>query len=386
MENNFNKIFFRVLRSEIENEPLPCEVISSISYNTLDAIYNLAKRHDLTHLFAEVLWENKVFDTFPDANPKFQEKWGMAWYRSERTYYAYEQICVVLEESKIDFVPLKGMVIRGYYPRPEMRIGCDIDILIRERDIDRATDILIERLNCKNNGKGTHDIQLFTDDNVHIELHYSLIEENFSKECFSVLRDVWSYIKVSETYKKELTDDMLYFYHIAHMAKHFSRGGCGIRPFLDIYYLKKANVNIRSQATELLKEANLEIFADKCEQLVNVWINGAEYDALMQIMENYVLFGGVYGNLQNKEISEIVKLGGKLRYYMSKVWKPYDDLAFQYPSLKKRKWLLPYYQVCRWGRLIFKGGAQKTIKEIGLDGDISMQRKNISIMLRELEL
>ena len=37
----------------------------------------------------------------------------------------------------------------------------------------------------------------------------------------------------------QMSNDMFVFYHIAHMAKHFIAGGCGIRSFIDLYLLKK---------------------------------------------------------------------------------------------------------------------------------------------------
>ena len=54
-----------------------------------------------------------------------------------------------------------------------MRISCDIDILVHENDLERATNHLINNLGYSYDGKGAHDVSLFLDKRVHLELHYT---------------------------------------------------------------------------------------------------------------------------------------------------------------------------------------------------------------------
>lgn len=386
MSLNDKQIFFHILRSEIKNIPISTEIKTALTEKDLDKIYELSKAHDLTHIFSEALYKNGIFNLMPTEKPKFQNASVMAWFRYERIQFTYDEICTTFENGKIDYIPLKGAVIRNYYPSPEMRTSCDIDILVKETDLSKATELLVAKLNCRNEGRGSHDIQLVSDNDIHIELHYTLIEERFSKASSRILADVWQFVKKSPNCKKQLTDEMFYFYHIAHMSKHFVEGGCGIRPFLDLYYLKNSNIDFYNKAFDLLKKAHLETFAIKCEQLTDVWINEKEYDNVLQHMEDYIIYGGIYGDYQSGAIVKQVKAGGKLRFYISKIWKPYSELVYQYPALEKKKYLLPFYQICRWSRLIFRGGAQRNVKRLGFDKDNPEKLKSISIMIKELNL
>ena len=54
-----------------------------------------------------------------------------------------------------------------------------------------------------------------------------------------------------------MTDEMFYFYHIAHMAKHFEEGGCGIRPFIDLWTLDNIKDVDHDKRDELLSRGNL---------------------------------------------------------------------------------------------------------------------------------
>ena len=54
-----------------------------------------------------------------------------AIYRHAQLSYEYVAVCDALETAQIPFIPLKGSVLRKWYPEPWMRTSCDIDILDR---------------------------------------------------------------------------------------------------------------------------------------------------------------------------------------------------------------------------------------------------------------
>lgn len=41
------------------------------------------------------------------------------------------------EKNGIDYAPIKGSVVREYYPRPELRTMGDADVLIKENSVVR---------------------------------------------------------------------------------------------------------------------------------------------------------------------------------------------------------------------------------------------------------
>lgn len=173
------------------------------------------------------------------------------------------------------------------------------------------------------------------------------------------------------------------------MAKHFVNGGCGIKPFVDMWILNYSKEIIfeKEKRYELLLKGGLLKFAKEAETLSKVWFEGIEHTETTKRMEKYVLQGGVYGTMQNRVIVQQVKSGSKFKYTISRIWLPYDTLKFLYPVLQKHKWLFLFCQVRRWFRLIFKGGFKRSVNELSISGSVTKeQRKEISSFLSELDL
>ena len=124
-----------------------------------------------------------------------------------------------------------------------------------------------------------------------------------------------------------LSDAMFYFYHMAHMTKHFEVGGCGIRTFLDIWVLQNRVEYDPAQREKLLREGGLWKFARGAEQVADWWFNGAQPDEMTRQVSDYILL-------------------------LRRVFMPYDFLKAEYPILQTHKWLTPVYQVVRWVRML----------------------------------
>ena len=156
---------------------------------------------------------------------------------------------------------------------------------------------------------------------------------------------------------------MFYTYHIAHMAKHVINGGCGIRPFLDLRVLETIPHDASARA-DLLDKSGLKAFAAAVEQLSRVWFGDADTDAASAQLERYILDGGSYGTMNNYVIVHRAQQGGRWRYVLSRVWLRYDVIKFHYPVLQKHAWLTPLYQVIRWFKIAFRGGAKSAVYEL----------------------
>ncbi len=377
MQEKVTKILFALLRSAMTGQEITAEERNLYGEEILSPLFSLAKKHDMAHLAAVALEKNSLLDKNNSLAQAFLQEQMKAVYRYEQLNYELNELCETLENAKIPFIPLKGSVIRKYYPEPWMRTSCDIDILIKEDDLDKALKVLIEELDYKEEGKRSHDVSLFSSSNVHIELHYSLIEEDVLSKADEPLKDIWNYITAKEgySYHKLLTNEMFYYYHIAHMAKHYVLGGCGIRPFLDLVVINQ-NLDLNKEKKNgLLALGGLDKFAKQVENLASVWFDDKEYTAFTKQMEDYLLKAGVYGNIENKVAIQQVKKGGKFKYLFQKIWLPYNVIKFHYPSLERYKWLLPFYQVRRWFKLLFKGGVKRSVNEIKATSSVSKQEK-----------
>ena len=356
------------------------------SDDDLKRLYCLSKSHDLAHLVGDALIKNNLISN-GEIKSKFEKQIMTAVYRYENINYELNRLKQVINEAEIPFICLKGSVIRQYYPEPWMRTSCDIDILVHEDDLLRTVTLLNEKLSYKTEGKGSHNVSLFSQGGVHLELHYTLIESDISDKADRVLENVWEYAFPADKYEYSLTDEMFYYYHIAHMAKHFQIGGCGVRPFIDIWVLNHRLTFDEEKRESLLKNGGLLIFAKQCEKLAEVWFGAGEHTEVTRKLEIYILGGGVYGNVNNRVAVQQVKKGGKFKYALSRIWLPYDVLKFYYPSLEGKKILLPFYEIRRWGKLLFKGGVKRSINELSINSSTTPeQRKQMSTLLYDLGL
>ena len=159
---------------------------------------------------------------------------------------------------------------------------------------------------------------------------------------------------------------MFVLFHIAHMAKHFAVGGCGVRAFLDIWIMNHKMSFNREKRYTLLKEGGLLQFAKAAESVSEVWFSHKEPDKMDIAVSDYILRASLYGDKANRAALGRAKNGGKLKYLLTqRVFMPYAFLKDEYPALKDRKWLTPYYQVVRWCKMLRRrGGLNNTMKEL----------------------
>lgn len=55
-----------------------------------------------------------------------------------------QKISSMLEESNIEYIPLKGITMKSIYPKLELRRMGDIDIYVDEKDIEKVNYIMSE--------------------------------------------------------------------------------------------------------------------------------------------------------------------------------------------------------------------------------------------------
>ena len=353
---------FTLLRFEMQGTELSTDEKMAVKPEVLPTLFKLSKKYDVAHLVGDALDKNDLLPDGTEAKKRFLQERNMAVYRYEQMQYELEQICETLEKAKIPFIPLKGSIIRKYYPEPWMRTSCDIDILVKEENLSTAIDALRQELNYHHDSTGNHDAHLFAESGVHLELHYKLNPND--EQWNAILTNIWEHLQDVETYHCSLTDEMFYFYHIAHMAGHFKVGGCGIRPFLDLYLLRKyVNYN-QEQLIRLLEEGGLLAFNQGVCALSDYWFAGITPSQRTLDMQDFILNAGMYGGMENRVSIDKVKKRNRVGILFSRIFLPYARLKFQYPILQKYKILFPFYQVKRWFNLLNKGKRKQVVREL----------------------
>ena len=324
-----------------------------------NAIYNLLKKHDLTHILAYILQQNKLLDKNTEAGGKLSQAMLTAVYRYERLYFEQERIQECLKTKNIPFIFLKGSVLRHYYPEPWLRTSCDIDLLV---PIDKLAEVckwIEKELGYRIEDKGTYDVSLFAENGIHLEIH-TLMEGDGAER--KLLSRVWDTAYSKGNSEFFMSNEMFYFYHIAHMAKHFRGGGCGIRSFLDLKVLQKRFKYNREIVDQLLVEWGLKQFEEYAIRLADCWASGVK-DENLSVMEKYIFYGGIYGVMEQ----HVAARKGKdtaAQYIRKRIFMPYEELKKRYKILEKHKWLTPIFEIGRWFSVFNPQMSKQAIKEL----------------------
>ena len=381
--NEMYGLLLTLLRCALTEEMPHLEI--SLSDAEWKALYLCADYYDSAHLVGYALERASLL---PDGNAgdAFRKKQMEAIWRTEQQEYEKEQVGAALEQAGIAHIFLKGAVLRRLYPQPWLRIGADMDVLVRKENYEEAIRLLCTKLGCTLGLRTPHDVKLRFPSGQYTELHVQL---SGTASANALLSRAWeTSLPVKETcWERMLAPEWFYVYHIAHMAKHFEQGGCGIRPIQDLWIMERTMQRDEQETNDLLREATLLTFAETAECLKDQWFSNGEGSALAQRMGDYILAGGTFGIVEKRVAVDQAKTGGRMKNFFARVFLPYETLTEIYPPLKERPWRLPYYEVCRWCRLLFCGRAANVWAELQKNQTISEKEIYATeILLKDLKL
>lgn len=260
-------------------------------------------------------------------------------------------------KNEIKFMPLKGLVIKYLYPHIDLRTMVDVDILFDESKKKEVKKVMVELgYKVKSYNAGNHDVYL-KDPLMHVEMHHSLIDESYSLSQY--YKSIWNRVILEKDscFQYRMTDEDFYLFLIAHTAKHFLNGGTGIRNIIDIYlylekYKKELNINyIESE----LEKLGLLVFSKKISELAYYWFDEGETNQILEQIGSYVVHSGVYGNITNAAIINILlgKKGkdsltsSKIKYILRRIFPSYSTMKRRNKILKKIPILLPWFWFTR---------------------------------------
>lgn len=378
----FDLISYKILKKDISDID-ECD----FSDASLSAILTRAKSHDIAQIISSSLEELGKLPA-GELSEEYRRQQFIAIYRYENLNYEKKEICRILEEARIPYILLKGTYLRDFYPEPYLRTSADIDVFVANENVQSAEKLFTDELKYIKKSQWTNELSFYSESGMHIELHYLGAVEN-DNEMF-VLEDVWDNVFLREgyEYRYDMSTEFFYVSHIAHMAKHFLHGGCGIKPFVDMCVIREKLTCDKNKTDVLLKKYGLKQFADNAEKLTSVWFCGDEHNSISEQMEEYIISGGVFGNKTNRVSVGQVKQKGKLNFILSRIFMPYDKLKHYYPVIEKHKWLTPICEVRRWFRLIFfKGRLSRSVKELKINGKITQEESaELASLLENLGL
>lgn len=281
-----------------------------------------------------------------------------------------EMIGTAFAEAGVRFLPLKGCILKNYYPQSDMRTMSDIDILIDEENAAKVRDVLSELgYSCEEFGIDVHDVY-FKPPVMNVEVHRQFFGTH-GQEFIGVFDDAFAMCSPPEGSRYSFTDECFFAYILSHTAKHYNDGGTGIRSIMDIWvYMKAKGASLNAEkACSMLDGSGLGELVRDFIKLSQIWFDGAEGTEKYQKMTGYILSSGTYGTIENS-VENRVQNGGKLHYLFRAMFPDFFYMKQTYPVLQKAPVLLPF---CWLARLITKPLANR--KETAEKLRVLMKRK-----------
>ena len=389
MNRNTVDTVIKLIGHALKNEVADCCRGEKLSEETLKKLIKFAHAHRMLPMVADVLLKSGAVEHIPELVTFLRKKQFKDVLKSQKRDYELQRMGELFAKLKIKYIPLKGSVVKVLYPEPWMRTSCDIDVLIQKDDLEKATEALTEQLGFKRYAETFHDVSFDTESGVHIELHYTLVEDDMKPVAKTYLEEVWdrSAPMVDGGFEYKMNDEMFLFYHIVHMAKHVTLGGCGIRPFADLFLLRQTMDFSGEAFKEMIEKAELSVFFETAVSLCDVWFSEGQHNELTKELEHYVLSGGVFGTTQNSLAVKRSEGESTVQHFKKLIFLPREQLEMVYPKLKEHRWMLPFYQVRRWFRMFDSKKRKKYVSAINVGNGLSDEHINkVSKLMKELEL
>ncbi len=353
------ELLLAVLRAELTGNELTDEEKAELTEDVLPELFKLADRHDLAHIIAGYVTGHEVVKS-DKLLKKIKQNEIKSVFRNEQMKYTLNLIGETFEKQGIVYIPLKGSVLKEYYPKDGMRSSCDIDVLVKENDIEASVKAL-QNQGFKVLKRQFHDVSLLSQSGILLELHFNVQENHEALD--SVLKDVWEYAKLEVGYRYTFSDEFFVFHILSHMAHHFMGGGCGVRSLMDLWVMKHKMGLDYLKAENLLKKAGIFKFAEQVSRLSDVCFGNTPHDKYTKSMLSFIINGGVFGNVENKAKYDKTHGETSAKYVLRRVFPSREVLQKRYTVLEKAPFFLPVFWIIRIAKNIFKGNTERYIVE-----------------------
>ena len=288
-----------------------------------------------------------------------------------------------LDESGINYMLLKGAVIRNYYPKQSMRQMSDIDILYSPASKREELIKLMKRRGYKLISSGGNSDDFTKAPYYTFELHRELFKNEYG--FFPDFSFVWQNASRlgSDSCEYEMKREDLYLHHIAHMYKHGMLGGFGVRFLADLYLIcaKCGGALDFDYISGRLEKMGLSDFARRAESaakaLAGVREMSVEDARFISSNCGFGIYGsGVHGvELLYEEFEKNSGRHSALSFMLYRAFPPMKIMQLYYPALKNQPYLLWW---CYLKRIFSKSPRQfkKVRSEIKTAESIAKNKKN----------
>lgn len=336
---------------------------SYVSKIDLDVLFRECQRHSVTALVCYAL------ETVLDLPFVWKEAKGKAVRKNMLFDIERQKITDFMSKNGIRYMPLKGIILKEYYPKIGMREMSDNDIFYDSYFREQLKDFMLSiGYECTSQADD-HDIYE-KQPMYNFEMHHAVFLQEASEELCNY------YIDIEERMLKDdenscsyhLNDEDFYIYLIAHEYKHYIHSGTGIRSFLDcIVFLKKCGDTLDWKYIEKETEkAGLSFFEKNQRALCKkLSVFSYEYDLFQDEIDflEYLTLCGAHGTFSISVFNKAkgtafsdgkINFSKRLRYIAKRLFPPMGYYKRFYPFFYRHKYLIPLCFLYRLYLALFK--------------------------------
>lgn len=350
---------------------------------TWEQVWRLVSRHSIASLTFPALPEGALDDMPATVSEGWRRAADMALFQQVGYEVDREAILADFAEAGLSWIPLKGIMVAGYYPQPGMRSMSDQDIVVGYVEPDghggwkARGDTAEEQAAWKRKADETmtpimaaHGYEelsnvgrehSFAKPPLHFEMHRSLVsavELSTGQTNTAELEyygNPWDLARPSGEPPCEFrfSREVEYVFHVSHMSKHYRGAGFGLRFLADEYLycaqfpqvVSSSYVQRQLERLDLttlehdVRELSMAIFDIDSHAARNPTggLNREESVLLQEVMS-----GGLYGSLEHRVASRLRLRqshadGGDarisaIRYWWRRAFPPREWLDAYYPE------------------------------------------------------
>ena len=206
-----------------EPKPLPDGI-------SLADVYRVSSRHSLAAAAYVALEPVIKGADIPDsARAKWARELDLAAVQQVRHTAAFAELTAAFTNANIQFLPIKGFIIKALWSRPELRTMADMDVVVSSEDFARACELLVS-LGYTLDHDGAVHYSYTKNTFINVELHRMLYDG--ATESFAD----WT-PRADNPFWYEMSYEDLVVFLLRHAYKHYESGGCGLRTVFDFYLI-----------------------------------------------------------------------------------------------------------------------------------------------------
>ena len=353
----------------------------------LSPVANLLRRHGLITLgYAGASLCG--FDPQSTVLSKMQDMYCMEFLHSERQLENLDRLYQAFEEKGIEYMPVKGAVMKHIYPTHELRAMSDADILIHAEQKEEIGAIM-ESLGFTFKSESDHEWNWINSE-LKLELHKRLVSSD-EKNYYNYFGDGWAWAKTKEGCRWSMSQEDAFIFEFSHFTRHYCKGGIGLRHLVDLWvHLYNAPNMDKTYVRKQLEKMHLGDFYDNVLTAIEALFGSGTWTPEAEYICQFVFGQGTVSH--DAEIAYSAAAGGtssakqgKFRIFLRRVFPARKHLDWNYPKLKKVP--LPLAWVARWFSLLGKRDVvQNRLDQMGKVTDESVNAYRQSLEFVGLEI